>query len=231
MTAGGTRGGRRGRGARVARRSAVLLGWVLLGTALAIFTVVLYLPASRDLELTRQRVSGMEREIESVLAPIAGAASLQEGIVALHGRLRRLEERLPDTQELSTILKAISEEAEAFAINLISIKPGATEYLVSPEGEWLTAGSHICLRFPIALEFECRYRSLGEYLEALTRDLPGLITIDELVIAKEEGILPNLTVRLVISAYFLGELAEESVGGLGSRRPRFEETDRLVAIE
>ena len=166
---------------------------VACGLALMLFYGFFYRPQSKRLgklqEELKSITSGLkEKEAKALILP-----SVKEKVLELEDEFISLQERVPEEENLPRVIQTLAKEAEKLGITIVAIAPAGKSEVKSK-----------VKRFPIEIDVESPYWLLASYLKAI-EDLPALFTVDDLVIEKREGILPNLKVRLLVSSYSLAK--------------------------
>ena len=164
--------------------------------ALVLFYAVFYRPQAKRLATIQKELKTItnqlkEREGEASILP-----SVKEKVSELEEEFVSLQERVPEEENLPRVIQNLAKEAERLGITIVAIAPSGKSEIKSK-----------VKRFPIEIDLESSYWLLAQYLKAI-EDLPTTFTIDDLVIERREGLLPNLKVRLLVSSYSLAKAGE-----------------------
>lgn len=167
------------------------------------FVQFIYLPQRGRLKQLRRELTAITTKLEDAQAKIEVAGSPVHGIGAMKEELALLEKRLSTKEQISSVLKQLSEQAERFEINVLSINPQGPTPCLDSKGAPIVVEEFACERRSIKINMECRYQALGEYLRSLRGELEALVTVDGLKIDKDKDISPFLKVELIVTIYSL----------------------------
>lgn len=169
------------------------------------FIQFIYLPQRGKLKQLRSELTAITTKLEAALTKLEIAGSAEDGIRAMKAELALLEQKLSTRERVSSVLKQLSEQAERFKINVLSISPQAPGPYLDSKGAPIRIGEFGCEKLPIKIDMQCRYRTLGEYLKALRDELETLVTVDGLKVNKDKDISPLLKVELIVTTYSLSK--------------------------
>ncbi|TAL23769.1 MAG: hypothetical protein EPN94_08800 [Nitrospirae bacterium] len=105
----------------LSQREKVIFAITLAAAVFVVFHVMLYSPASKKVKLKRQTLQNIKKEIEAINLILSSQAVVQKAPVAE-------KITLPEAENLSGMLAAISREATMARVDFISISPEGFEY-------------------------------------------------------------------------------------------------------
>ena len=167
----------------------------MIGTALSVVVFVcfygfVYQPKKKELLSSHEEIETVDREIERIVRAIPGLRRSEQELSREQRRLSLLEKSTSGRQQILELLRQLAKEAYRLNMDVISLEPmEESPHEKSPYK-----------RLSIVMNIQCPYRHLGLYLRGLI-DLPGLVTIDEVQIVRNNQIFPKLQVKLTLSTF------------------------------
>lgn len=131
---------------KLSKREKIIAFITLLSALFAVFHMMLYSPASHKAKTKQQTVKNLKSEIEAVNMMISTQAAIQK-----EPEIEKLT--LPEAEDLSGMLAAISREASMAKVDFISISPEGFEY----------KDKFIELR--IKIELRVKFRELYDFIK------------------------------------------------------------------
>ena len=171
------------------KQIALLVGFLALAAIWAFYDYW-YTPRAmeiEDLEARLEQVEDQNRRAQIVAA--RGGAELEERLAIYQRHVQRLEELIPETEEVPALLNSIATEARRSRIDLGSLRPEPT----SP-GEFYDRQS-----YEMAAVGE--YHDIGRFLTAVA-SLPRIITPMDLEVEQHTGPNPRPEVENPVVARF-----------------------------
>lgn len=171
--------------------------WIIYGSTglvtlllLAAYVFFGYMPLARHLAQTKQRLAMADKAYQEEERLVARSDEFSERASKLRMEKERLAEQMPDSVQMSALLKSITLAATACKFKDIKLTPMAMEI---KEGYAVQ---------PIKLTATCRYHALGAFISELT-DLPRLITPEVLEIKSKDstGRSASITASLMLVTY------------------------------
>lgn len=165
---------------------------------IVLVVIVVFTPLA--LNLTQRRIvnnllsqrAKLSEELErGIRAQKVADEFKKKGLLDLKAQEEFLLAKVPPAEKNTlAVLKQLTQLASEVKIRVISID--------SKSRQDTSFGN--LYRFPLVLELECEYQQLCLFLDKIL-PMVRLVTIEELLIKREEGILPVLKVTLIISTY------------------------------
>lgn len=148
-------------------RQLIVYGAIGLGTVtiLVLYVLFAYIPLSKKLETQKEKLALQQQRFDEEEGLLARADEFSQWAVKLGLDQGRLDTQLPLTDEMPSLLKAVTLAATAGRMKQLQFAP---QPLIKKEG-------YSELR--IQLTASCRYHALGEFMSKLTA-LPRLVTIE-----------------------------------------------------
>ncbi len=152
--------------------------------------------AAAEAEALSTRIAAMDVMVQAA----GGAAPWQR---AQDARLRRLQARLPQQEQLPGLLNAIDGVFRQGTLSLINLNQGGLEPALE-NGVPVVVGPGICYRLPLTVNAQGRYADLVGALEQLTGDaFPGLVSVEELQL-RRAGDGPKVDATISLTVYVTG---------------------------
>lgn len=137
-----------GRIDRLSGRERVISVLMLVFIVVGGFYILLYKPASQKANLKQQTLQTLKNDIEVVNTALSSQVSLQKNQIAE-------DMKLPEAEDLSGLLAAISREASMARVDFISIAPEGFEY----------KDNFIIMR--VKIELRVRFREMYDFLRSI----------------------------------------------------------------
>ncbi|MEW6570039.1 MAG: type 4a pilus biogenesis protein PilO [Nitrospirota bacterium] len=168
----------------------------------ALVTMLLILPRSKEIRALDQKISVQENEIAKSQTKVAKLGELSRENERLRRRLEELQQLLPEEKEVSGLLKQVSD---------LCIKSGLKVALWKPENK-KTHPSGIVYEIPVKVELTGSYHSLGFFFGSLT-GLNRIVNISDIKLSypsTEKGIT---TLKITFAATTFSAIPEEERAG------------------
>lgn len=196
------------------KQACLLVGFLALAAGYAFFEYW-YSPRAQevaDLQVRLEQIEDRNRRAQIIVA--RGGADLEERLVIYERHVHRLEQLIPETEEVPALLNTIATEARRARVELGSLRPEPTT-----PGEFYDRQSY-------EMSAMGEYHDVGRFLTAVA-SLPRIITPMDAEIARYTGLAPRpdmedvVVVRFRIETYVLpeGNRALVPVDGLGGGAP------------
>ena len=173
----------------MSKREKIMVGTAVSAVVFMFFFLFFYQPKKKGVLRLQEEIKTVNLEIEKIARAIPGLRKLEEE-VALEQKSASLVKRIPSGEKpVQELLRQLAAEASRLDMDVISVKSG--EASESPHGE------SPYKRLAVVMNIQCPYRHLGSYLKRIS-DLPGLVTVDELEIVRDNRIFPKVKVKLAL---------------------------------
>jgi len=172
----------------------------IVAISISVLWLFIYIPAQNEMREVKEGLSFLKSEIVRIERVAGGEKNLDIAYERFYKRYKDLEERIP-TEERST-LSMLSTQADKMGIDVLGIKPGKARKSKIP----IEIKGMAVSEMPISMNIRCDYIGLGEYLNVLRKELPTLITVNNISIdrpAKRDAV--DLSVLLNITLFLLVE--------------------------
>lgn len=185
-----------------------VLKYVAAGaTTLVLFWVFVYLPNRNQMQQIQSSLAGTEKQLNSIKNideiknTISRGYTYTESIENLKNELVALSKSIPATEEES--LQYLSALAQRLNLEILSIRPDVKELLLDEDKNKVKIAGLDCYRLPIKLSLNGSYMNIANYIEALTKNAPSLLSIENLKIT---GLTMSgsLTVDIDLTIYLKG---------------------------
>lgn len=183
------------------QKKILIITSIIIGLFL-IFYIFIYLPAKNTVELLKAELLQIEDEINTTKTIIGKDKPLESGLSVMQKQLEELDRRFPDSEEET--LQMISNLAYKSEVNITSIKPQPKSLFLDKNGNMVRIGDKLCHKMPISMAVRSTYKKLGKFLEALRQNIPHLLTVEKLRIAKDSG-QDGLRADINLTMYLLCE--------------------------
>lgn len=130
----------------LSQREKVIFAITIIAAVFVVLHMMLYSPASKKVELKRQMLQDVKKEIEAVNIILSSQAAMQKVPPAE-------KIALPDAEDLSGMLAAISREANIARVDFISISPEGFEYRDK------------FIEMKVKIELRVRFRELYDFIK------------------------------------------------------------------
>jgi len=142
-----------------------------------LFITLVYQPKSKEIRSLQGAVAKLDKEISSGEVKIRKLDELIAENKLLKARLEALKEKLPAEQEVSELLKQVSDLGLQSGLEILLWKPGAKR--ASPSG--------LYAEIPVQIEVITGYHNLGDFYSQISR-LARIVNISGLKITvKSQG--------------------------------------------
>ena len=180
----------------------IIIVTAIASLILLIFCFFIYAPGKKQMIKLKQELAARQKEIDDIQAIVSQGDSLEQSITRLKERSRILEGKFPPKEE--EVLGMISDFARKLNVNLVSISPSPKKIVMDENQKNIVIDNKVCQGLSVIIDFECPYRNLVKYTEALKQDLPALAMVENLEVNKNSsGNSRDLTVRLGLTFYIL----------------------------
>ncbi|MCF7908234.1 MAG: hypothetical protein K9L86_05145 [Candidatus Omnitrophica bacterium] len=180
----------------------IIIITVIVLLAFIIFWSLIYSPSRKKVAALKLELANIEKEVSDIEKIALEAGSLEKGITLLKERFSALEGKFPVKEEEA--LSKISDLARQSNISIISFKPGAKQAVLQGKKEALAIGQRICQSILVAIEINCTYTELVQYIERLRSELLALVTVERIEIIKDSSAKDRkLKVSLDFKIYLL----------------------------
>ena len=132
----------------LSQREKVISAITVAAAVFALMHMLLYLPAAQKAKAKKQELQNLEKEIEAINMTLSSQAASVKGPFVEKAEL-------PEADDLSSMLAAISREATMAKVDFISISPEGFEY----------KDKFIELR--VKIELRVRFRELYDFLKSI----------------------------------------------------------------
>ncbi|MCU0651871.1 MAG: hypothetical protein MUC39_02895 [Candidatus Omnitrophica bacterium] len=166
---------------------------LVIVASLFLFWVIIYIPQKRRLVDIKRKLSVTEAEIEQINR-VAQGRPLAEAAKDLNLRLQQASTSFIESGDA---VKFLSETAKQFKIDIRNIDPGEETALSA------NIPGYTVKELPVAIEINCEYRALGDFLDSLRNNSPYLSNVRHLGIQSNGEANPILEVKLDVSLYLL----------------------------
>ncbi len=178
----------------------------LIGVALTGLTWTLqYLPTAQKSRQLRNQIDQLSRQVhqtESFLQEAGGAAAWMEEQNQI---LQQLAERFPSSEQIPRLLDVLVKQVGHSNLRLVNVAQGNLESAKDGEGQTVKFNGSVCLRLPLVLNVEGRFRDVLDYLEAVTgKTFPCLVRVEGMDLEAKHGSIALLNVTLKVVLYVHG---------------------------
>lgn len=181
---------------KLSKREKVMVGAATAAVVIMCVYAFLYAPLQKHTLRLKAEIEAMDLDIDRIKKTTPNLKKLEEEVASEQKRMALIKMTISGEEQLIGLLRQLAGESHRLAMDVISLGPGK---------EWDSPRSDSYYRrLPVEINIQCRYEDLIFYLERL-QELPGLVTIDEFHIGRDEEIFPKLQVELSLSTFVLGE--------------------------
>lgn len=177
---------------------AVLVAFLLV---LSIFYIFVCHPKVKEVAKLRGEFQVANLKLQALISQYGSKDKLEEEIKSKQKEIFQSEAKIPEGQQVSQILHQLFQVAEESKVDSIFFKTSPSVKVKIPSDSTKFA----YYKLPIEIQVQCSYRAFGKYLRGLEM-LSSPISVDRLVMERNETIWPNLRIRLVIFAYVGGNI-------------------------
>lgn len=164
----------------------------------------IYYPKLKEARRLAKEFRTLTSNIHGLYDSIGGKENLTDNIIKLRKSVNMLDEVFPSEKEMSGIIKDISDEAERFNIDVISITPKELEVYRDNSGAELKIMDSCCKSMPVNMSIEATYQALGEFLMSMEVHKRPLIYISRMNIHKDETMAPKLKIDMEMNICVVG---------------------------
>jgi Tfp pilus assembly protein PilO len=182
----------------VKNQKIIIYGIITVSLLIVNYTLFLK-PTISSLSETMPKLAQMRRQFadsSSLVASIprykAQIEHMREGI-SLHGK------KFSTSQEISELLKDLSDMAKDSNVKIISIRPHP-----AIEARSADTGSGAYQKFPISIRAICGYHQLGAFLNKLEND-DTFMRVSDIKIEADQNDLSQHVVNILVNTYVLSE--------------------------
>ena len=143
--------------------------------SVAVFFLLLS-PKQKEIKELDAKIDKQNNEIAAGQAKAAKLDILIQENERLVKRIAELKEQLPEENEISSLLKQVSDLGIAAGLNIRSWKPAARA----------THPSGIVYQIPVSVDVEGTYHNLGYFLSSLTK-LNRIVNISDMKLGSPKG--------------------------------------------
>lgn len=156
---------------------------------IALFVFFIYMPKNEEIGSLETRLVKLDTDILSAESKVKRLDDLIAENELLKRKLSRLKEQLPEEEEVSVLLKQISELGLRSGLEILLWKPAARK--TEPQG--------LYVEIPVDVEVITEYHKLGDFYSHVSR-LPRLVNISDMEITA--GRTTDAASRGIINAKF-----------------------------
>ncbi len=135
----------------------------------ALFLFLIYSPKNKEIDTLNTKSVKLSQEIAQGEAKVRRLDALIVENAALKKKLKKLKEQLPEENEVSVLLKQISDLGLRSGLEILLWKPEAKK--AQPEG--------LYLEIPVSVKVVAEYHKLGDFFSHISR-LPRLVNISDI---------------------------------------------------
>jgi Tfp pilus assembly protein PilO len=172
------------------KREKMMIGAAVATIVLMSFYMFVYEPKKKEMLRLKEEIKTADLQIEKIVTAIPGLKKSEEELAREQRRLSLVKKTISGGEQVLELLRQLAREAYRLNMDVISLEPR----------EELPPEKSPYQRLTIVMNIQCRYRHLGLYLRGLI-DLPGLVTVDELQIVRDNQIFPKLQTKLTLSTF------------------------------
>lgn len=182
------------------RQKLIIYGLVTLCLFFANYKLF-FKPTLASLWKTLPQVSRLQRKVDSARNAIANIPRYKEQIGSLRNRLSLYKKKFSTKQQISLLLKGLSETAESTGVKIITIKPHPVVTAAQQDA------SSSYQKFPISIMASCGYHQLGSFLNKLENAEAFMRVTDIGITSDSENPLEH-QVYLLLNTYILNEIED-----------------------
>ncbi len=170
---------------------------IMIGTAVSVvvflsFHMFFYQPEKKGVLRLQEEIKTVDLEIERIAGAIPGLKKMEEEVTREQKRVFWVMKTMSGKQQVKELLRQLAEEADRLDMAVISL--GLGEELESPHKK------SDYERLNIVMNIQCSYDHLSSYLKKL-EELPGLVTVDEIEIVRDNRIFPRVKAKLALRTF------------------------------
>jgi Tfp pilus assembly protein PilO len=179
------------------------LAYLIIGAAasLIIFVLFIHLPKSKSVAELKSHIKNIEQQIAATEAMLGDIKKLGQILVGMQKELSTFEARIPDRENISSVLAELLGLAKACSIEVVSIKPEEPAPFLDNNKETISLDKKPLKNIVVRLKLQGPYKSIADYIRNIQESLNILATIDEVTITKDKKIMPKLNAEIVLNVY------------------------------
>lgn len=178
------------------KREKIMIGAAISVVGFIFFYMFVYQPKEKQVLGLQGEIKTVVLEIERIAGAIPGLRKLEEEVTREQKRVLGVRKTMSGKQQVKELLRQLAGEASRLDMDVISLR--SREELELPHKKSRYEGLNI------VMNIQCPYRHLCSYLKRL-EELPGLITVDEIEIIRDNRIFPKVKAKLTLSAFVSGD--------------------------
>ena len=172
------------------KREKIMVGTAVSAVVFVSFYMFFYQPKKKELLRQQEEIKTVSLEIERIARAIPGLRKLEEE-VSLAQKRAFLVRKIPSGEKsVQEFLRQLAAKASRLDLDVISLKSGEESESPNEKSPYK--------KLAVVMNVQCPYRHLGSYLKGIN-DLPGLVTVNELEIVRDNRNLPKVKVKLALS--------------------------------
>ncbi len=182
----------------VKNQKLIIYGIITLCLLIANYTLFLK-PTMASLSKTTPKLRQMQRQLAVDENEVASIPRYRTQIEDMRGRLSKQKKKLSTKQEISSVLKGLSEIAKDSDVKILSIKP-----YPAVTGQQQNAVSSAYQKYPISIKAVCGYHQLGIFLNKL-ENADTFMRVSDIKIAADVKDYTQHLVYVLVNTYILNE--------------------------
>ncbi|GAB4536759.1 MAG: hypothetical protein Fur0020_04990 [Thermodesulfovibrionia bacterium] len=143
---------------------------------IVLFIILIYSPKKKEIQKLTSAISKLDNEIATGEVKARKLDQLKAENELLKTRLAKLQEQLPEEQEVSTLLKEVSE---------LGLKSGLEILLWKPASKNVGA-EKLYMEIPVSIEVTTGYHNLGVFFSHISK-LPRIVNIKDINLSSSKG--------------------------------------------
>jgi type IV pilus assembly protein PilO len=159
-------------------RNILILGILLLSLLAVGYYFLLFSPLRQDYLTAYEQRTQKEQQKAQLEQTVAQLENVRRNVPDIERQILEYSKRIPEQDEIPTLVVQIEELARAANVTQFSIEPGSPE---SPPG-----GGDFS-RIPITMTFMGRYEQMQDFLLRV-RNMSRLVTVNELTYCRSEPV-------------------------------------------
>lgn len=177
--------------------SAALIGIWLIGQ-------IILLPMRQKTDRLNKEIKELTQKIDQTYIAFGGEKNLKDELIIRQTEFFKLKSSFLQEENISEVIKLISEQAKKKGLLVNSIKPEQIKSYVNYMGEEVRVLESLCRYLPIRIFGRSRYRQMGEFLNSLKESFEFLVTVEELSLEKDRPTEPELKFEVLINIFVAG---------------------------
>ena len=184
------------------RQKKILLAVGIVTVALVFFVIFIYIPMKKRLIESKDKLYAVEADIQKIREIAGEGTSVEGAISALKHKLEDLDEKFPEKEEV--ILRELSGLASRLDIEVVSTKPQKKRCINEIKGIPISISACVVQEMPISMSLKATYKSLGDFIKALTEDFVIFVAVDNVRMDKPiDNAQRLLNIELELHAYLM----------------------------